>query len=102
MGDCEIKNAKQRVSFVGRYLRLYSGIDNTAKMAIENPSISKESANNELTKQSPTVVERLKYIKPGQNVFTADIPEELQLKAKGAKISCGFLCITSLWRVNNP
>lgn len=65
----------------------YSGIDNTAKTAIENPPIPKESANNELTKQSPTVVERLKYIKPGQNVFTADIPEELQLNVKGAKIS---------------
>ena len=43
--------------------------------------------NNELTKQSKQVVERLKHIKPGQNAFTADLPEELQLKVKGAKIS---------------
>ena len=27
------------------------------------------------------------YIKPGENAFTADLPEELQLKVKGAKIS---------------
>ena len=32
-------------------------------------------------------MKRLSYIKPGQNAFTADIPEELQLKIKGAKIS---------------
>ena len=44
--------------------------------------------NNERTAQSPRVVERLKYIKPGQNAFTADIPEELQLNMRsGAKIS---------------
>ena len=33
------------------------------------------------------VKERLSYIKPGQNAFNADIPKELQLKVKGAKIS---------------
>jgi DNA (cytosine-5)-methyltransferase 1 len=32
-------------------------------------------------------VERLTYIKPGQNAFTADLPEHLKLKVKGAKIS---------------
>jgi len=59
----------------------------TCKEAIENPPIPADAPNNELTKQSKQVVERLKYIKPGQNAFTADIPEELQLKVKGAKIS---------------
>lgn len=29
----------------------------------------------------------MKYIKPGQNAFTADLPEHLQLNVKGAKIS---------------
>jgi len=29
----------------------------------------------------------LKYIKPGQNAFTADLPPELQLHVRGAKIS---------------
>ena len=33
------------------------------------------------------MIQRLSYIKPGQNAFTADIPEELQLKIRGAKIS---------------
>ena len=65
----------------------YKNIDVTCKTALEVPPIPKDVANNELTKQSHQVVERLKYIKPGQNAFTADIPEDLQLKVKGAKIS---------------
>lgn len=59
----------------------------TCKDAIENPPIPSNAFNNELTKQSKQVIERLKYIKPGENAFTAKIPEELQLKVKGAKIS---------------
>ena len=46
-----------------------------------------DALNNEKTAQSAIVVERLKHIKPGQNAFTADLPEELQLNVKGAKIS---------------
>ncbi len=65
----------------------YKGIDNSCRVAIENPPIPDDAPNNEPTKQSPTVVERLKHIKPGQNAFTADLPEELQLNVKGAKIS---------------
>ena len=65
----------------------YANVDNTCKNAIENPPIPANAFNNELTKQSKQVVERLKHIKPGQNAFTADLPEELQLKVKGAKIS---------------
>lgn len=65
----------------------YKDMDVTCKTAIENPPIPKNAANNELTKQSSTVVERLKYIKPGQNAFTASLPEELQLNVKGARIS---------------
>ena len=33
------------------------------------------------------MVERLKHIKPGQNAFTADLPEELRLNVKGSKMS---------------
>jgi DNA (cytosine-5)-methyltransferase 1 len=51
------------------------------------PPIPEDAPNNELTKQSTTVVERLSYIKPGQNAFTADLPEHLRLNVKGAKIS---------------
>lgn len=66
---------------------LYEGVDISCKNAIENPPIATDVKNNEKTKQSQKVIERLSYIKPGQNVFNADIPEELQLKVKGAKIS---------------
>ncbi len=65
----------------------YKNCDNTCRNAIENPPISKDALNNELTKQSAVVVERLKYIKPGENAFTASLPEELQLHISGAKIS---------------
>lgn len=66
---------------------MYKGLDVTCKTAIEIPPIPSDAANNELTKQSEKVVERLKHIKPGQNAFTANLPEELQLNVKGAKIS---------------
>ena len=59
----------------------------TCRQAIEEPPIPKDASNNEITKQSPNVVERLKYIKPGENAFTANLPEELQLNVAGARIS---------------
>lgn len=65
----------------------YKDVDVTCKTAIEVPPIPADASNNELTKQSKIVVERLKHIKPGQNAFTANLPEELQLNVKGAKIS---------------
>ena len=65
----------------------YVNCDISCRTAIEMPPISADAFNNELTKQSAKVVERLKYIKPGQNAFNADLPEELKLNVKGAKIS---------------
>ncbi|WP_347495438.1 DNA cytosine methyltransferase [Ruminococcus albus] len=65
----------------------YKYIDNTCRTAIENPPIPADAFNNEKTKQSPHVVERLMHIKPGENAFTANLPEHLQLNVKGAKIS---------------
>lgn len=59
----------------------------TAKQALENPKISSTAANNELTKQSKTVIERLSHIKPGQNVWNSDLPDHLKLNVKGAKLS---------------
>jgi DNA (cytosine-5)-methyltransferase 1 len=59
----------------------------TCKDAIENPPIPKNAQNNELTKQSEDVIKRLKYIKPGENAFAAEIPPRLQLNVTGAKIS---------------
>lgn len=67
--------------------KMYSKIDNTCRNAIENPPIPLDAANNERTRQSKTVVERLSYIKPGENAFTADLPEHLKLNVSGAKIS---------------
>lgn len=65
----------------------YRDIDNTCKTALESPPIPDDALNNERTKQSPMVVKRLQHIKPGQNAFTADLPPELQLNIKGARIS---------------
>ena len=66
---------------------LYRECDVTCRNAIENPPIPQDALNNEKTAQSAKVVERLRHIKPGQNAFTAELPEELQLNVKGAKIS---------------
>jgi DNA (cytosine-5)-methyltransferase 1 len=66
---------------------IYKDVDVSCKTAIENPPIAADALNNERTRQSESVVKRLSYIKPGQNAFTADIPEEYRLKVKGAKIS---------------
>ena len=65
----------------------YADADITCRNAIENPAIAKDAPNNEPTKQSSTVIERLRYIKPGQNAFNAKLPEELKLNVRGAKIS---------------
>ena len=55
--------------------------------ALTEPPIARDASNNELTKQGANVVERLKYIKPGENAWTADLPDHLKLNVKGAKIS---------------
>lgn len=65
----------------------YVDVDNSCKTAIEVPPIPEDALNNERTKQSPQVIERLEHIKPGQNAFTADLPERLRLNITGAKIS---------------
>lgn len=65
----------------------YKNIDISCKTALEVPPIKKDAFNNEKTKQSEIVIERLKHIKAGENAFTANLPEHLQLNVKGAKIS---------------
>ena len=65
----------------------YAGSLRTSREAIEEPPIPSDASNNERTRQSPDVIERLKYINPGENAFTADLPERLELKVKGARIS---------------
>ena len=65
----------------------FNECDVSSRTAIEVPPIAPEAPNNELTKQSATVIRRLQHIKPGQNAFTANLPEDLKLKVRGAKIS---------------
>ncbi len=55
--------------------------------AICSPEISINAPNHELTVQSKNVIERLKYIKPGENVWNAELPDHLKLNVKGAKLS---------------
>jgi DNA (cytosine-5)-methyltransferase 1 len=64
----------------------YARIDNSCRAAIEKPPITSDAHNNERTRQSETVIRRLEHIKPGENAFTANLPEELQIKT-ATKIS---------------
>lgn len=77
----------EKVSFKVPSPKPYSNIDNSCKNAIENPPIPIDAFNNEMTKQSAKVIERLEHILPGQNAFTADLPENLKLNVKGARMS---------------
>lgn len=47
------------------------------------------ASNQERTNQSKVVIERLKFIRPGENVWQAEdrMPEHLRLKVKGARLS---------------
>lgn len=93
-----VPQARQRIIIVGIRADLnlpfhipspkpYEKVDVSARTALECPPILFDAFNNETTKQSDTVVARLKHIKPGENAFTAQIPEHLQLRINGAKIS---------------
>lgn len=59
----------------------------SVRSALENPPVLKDAPNNELTKQSKTVIERLKHIPPGENAWYDGIPDHLKLKVKAAKMS---------------
>jgi DNA (cytosine-5)-methyltransferase 1 len=65
----------------------FKDIDVSVRTALENPPIPADAPNHEFTKQSAIVVERLKHIKPGENAWTADLPEHLRLNVQGAKLS---------------
>jgi DNA (cytosine-5)-methyltransferase 1 len=66
---------------------IYDGTETRVGPRLTVPPIAKDAANNELTRQSTAVVERLTHIEPGQNAFTADLPEHLRLNVLGAQIS---------------
>ncbi len=59
----------------------------SVKSTFEDNPISSDAENNELTKQSKTVIERLGHIKPGKNIWQTELPEHLRLNVKGAKLS---------------
>ena len=59
----------------------------SARKAIETPPIPKDAPNNEQTKQSKLVIERLKYIPPGENAWYEGIPENLRLNVKKTRMS---------------
>lgn len=67
--------------------RPYEDVDNSCRHAIEVPPIPANAFNNELTRQSDKVVERLNHILPGQNAWTANLPEHLRLHVGGAQLS---------------
>lgn len=49
--------------------------------------IPDDALNNEKTKIAPIVEDRLRHIKPGENVWNADLPIHLRLNVKSAKLS---------------
>lgn len=59
-----------------------NGVLKTCRQAIEEPPIPADATNNEKTKQSAQVVRRLSYIKPGQNAWDADLPDDLKINSK--------------------
>jgi len=59
----------------------------TAREALEKPPIPTDAPNNETTSQGKVVVERLKHIPPGENVWYEGIPKHLRLNVKGARLS---------------
>ena len=64
-----------------------SGLIKSCREAIEIPPIPVDAKNNELTKQSKNVIERLNLTKPGENAWTANLPSRLKLNVKGAHLS---------------
>lgn len=65
---------------------LYSHMDITAKTALSH--IPVDAPNNEIRTLSSKIIDRLSYIKPGQNIWQAEdkLPEHLKIRTK-TKIS---------------
>ena len=76
--------AKQGITYRVPDPALYKDIDISARTALSG--IPSDAPNNEKRSLSDTVVKRLSYIKPGQNVWQADMPDELRIKTR-TKIS---------------
>ena len=61
--------------------------NNPVSVSVALKGILRDAMNNEKTKQSAVVIERLKYIQPGQNIWQTQLPRRLQLNVQGAKLS---------------
>lgn len=59
----------------------------TSAEAISNPPIPEDAPNHEMPRHTAKVKEMLSYIPPGENAWYPGIPEHLQLKVKGARLS---------------
>lgn len=57
----------------------------SAQQALSN--IPKDAPNQEPAAIAAHVVERLKHIQPGENAWTANLPQHLRLNVKAAKLS---------------
>ncbi|SMY11414.1 DNA cytosine methyltransferase [Brevibacterium jeotgali] len=58
----------------------YADVDVSTRTALSE--IPASAPNQELTRQSANVIERLNLIQPGENAFTADLPERLQINTR--------------------
>lgn len=66
-----------------------SMVKRTARQALEEPPIPEEASNQEQTRHSETVKERLKLIAPGKNAFNSNFGMNVSVKlnVKGATLS---------------
>ncbi len=59
----------------------------SSKQAIEDPPIPEDAFNHEFTRHQAKVVKMLSHIPQGGNAWSDEIPEELRLNVKGARMS---------------
>ncbi|PID23764.1 DNA cytosine methyltransferase [Sporosarcina sp. P7] len=59
----------------------------TSKQAIEEPPINNDAFNHDFTRHQAKVVKMLSHIPQGGNAWSEEIPEELRLNVKGARMS---------------
>lgn len=96
--DYAVPQSRQRVIVVGvrsdlgiKFLppspKEFEKVDVSSRTALTEPPIPADATNNELTRQSETVIRRLEAILPGKNAFNSDLPEDLKLNVKGARMS---------------
>lgn len=65
---------------------IYKDIDVSASAALLSPSIATDAANHQIAKLSTQVVERLSYLRPGENAFSPralqEMPKRLHINTR--------------------